>query len=256
MSPRSDSIDFRPELDELCLFLDADGTLLDITSTPDGVHAPQFLLSVLSELHSKTGGALAIVSGRRVDDLDRIFAPLRLPASGIHGAQVRRTPDGPILDAAVPDIPEAAACAIREVTARHPGAFVEDKGKAMAVHWRAAQHLEAALWADLSATLERVSPALSVLHGHCVFEVKSSSLSKGDAVRAFMACAPFAGRTPVFIGDDVTDIAGMAAVKSFGGHAFSVDKRLEGADDVFPSPSDVRAWLARLAGANLEALRA
>lgn len=201
------------------------------------------------------GGALAIVSGRRIEDIDRLFAPLRLPASGIHGAQLRRDADGEIRERGGPDIPAEVARSIEAVAARHPGVFVEDKGKALAVHWRAALDRQTALRDELDAAI-RAAPNLSILRGHCVFEVKSSSTTKGDAVRTFMQAAPFAGRLPVFIGDDVTDVAGIAAAKALGGRAFSVGQRLEGADGVLASPTEVGAWLAGLLATQQEARRA
>lgn len=244
-------------LDEFCLFIDADGTLLDIAPRPEHARASRFLLTILDELYFALEGALAVVSGRRIEDIDRLFSPLRLPASGIHGAQLRRSPHDPILEGDAPDIPARVVGAIAATAARHPGVFLENKGKALAVHWRAAPEREGALWAELSQALEDVAaPALAILRGHCVFEIKSSSTTKGDAVSAFMHTAPFAGRAPVFIGDDVTDIAGMAVAKAFGGRAYSVGQMLEGADGAFASPSDVRAWLERLVAARTKAQRA
>lgn len=239
-------------LDELCLFIDADGTLLDIAPRPDDVRASRDLLAILRCLHTALHGALAIVSGRRIEDLDRIFAPLRLPASGIHGAQSRPAPDGPIVEEAAPDLPAPVAEAVAAVAMRHPGVFLEDKGKALAVHWRGAAEAEAPLRAELDRIVDGRGGEIALMQGHCVFEIKSAATSKGEAVRAFMAAAPFAGRRPVFIGDDVTDIAGIAAAKSLGGLAFSVGQMLDGADGMFESPSHVRAWLAQLAGSHPE----
>jgi len=243
----------RLPLDEICLFVDADGTLLDIVSRPEHAKATSDTLEILHGLHLALGGALAIVSGRRIEDIDILFAPLRLPASGIHGAQLRRTPEQPISDAGAPDIATSVEKIVEEVAARHAGVFVENKGKALAVHWRAAQDREHALWDELGAAVERMEPELVILRGHCVFEVKSPSSTKGEAVRDFMATQPFAGRVPIFIGDDVTDIAGFEAVKALGGHAFSVGRKLEGADAVFGSPAEVRAWLAGLMETGSEA---
>jgi len=241
------------EPDEFCLFVDADGTLIDIAPTPESAQASREILEVLDRLYFALDGALAIVSGRRVEDIDRLFAPLRLPASGIHGAQLRGTPNAAIDDQGGPDVPAPVADAIAAVAARHPGVFVEHKGKALAVHWRHAQERESALWDELEAAIESAAPDLTILRGHCVFEVKSPSTTKGDAVRAFMQLEPFAGRVPIFIGDDITDIAGMAAVKEFGGHAFSVGRQLEGADGVFASPTELRVWLSGLASGGQEA---
>lgn len=248
-----DTLRFKLSIDEICLFVDADGTLLDIASRPEDARATSDTLRILDAVYHASGGALAIVSGRRIEDIDTLFAPLRLPASGIHGAQLRRDPQLPISDAGAPDIPPSVEKIVEEVVARHAGVFVEHKGKALAVHWRAAQERETLLWDELGAAVKRMEPELVILRGHCVFEVKSPSSTKGEAVRDFMQTAPFAGRTPIFIGDDVTDIAGFAAVKAFGGHAVSVGRKLEGADAVFASPAEVRAWLASLVNVGQEA---
>lgn len=190
---------------------------------------------------------MAIVTGRRIEDLDRVLAPLVLPASGIHGAQIRRAPAAPIDESGAIDVPLTLADAVRAVVAGHPGAFVEDKGRALAVHWRATVERAESIGAELIAALEASdTPDFVILRGHCVFEIKSANANKGEAVRAFMQFAPFAGRTPIFVGDDVTDISGFRAVKDFGGLAYSVGHRLEGADAVFEDPSAVRAWLAGL----------
>lgn len=239
-------------VDELCLFIDADGTLLDIAPRPEDVRASRDLLSTLRHLYSTLDGALAVVSGRRIEDLDRIFAPLRLPASGIHGAQLRPTPDSPIIEAGAPRLPAPVVSAASKAAERHAGVFLEDKGRALAVHWRAAPEAEAPLRAELDRIVAAQENDVTLMQGHCVFEIKSSATSKGEAVRAFMARPPFAGRQPVFIGDDVTDIAGIAATKALGGQAFSVGQKLDGADGVFESPAQVRAWLAELAASHPE----
>ena len=248
-----DTLHINLSLDKICLFVDADGTLLDIASRPESAKATSDTLEILGALYLALGGALAIVSGRRIEDIDTLFAPLRLPASGIHGAQLRRAPEHPISDAGIPDIPPSVQKIVEGVAARHAGVFVEHKQKALAVHWRAAQERETALLDELGAAVDRMEPELVILRGHCVFEVKSPSSTKGEAVRDFMETEPFAGRTPIFIGDDVTDIAGFAAVKALGGHAFSVGRKLEGADAVFASPTEVRAWLGRLIETGKEA---
>ena len=251
-----DTLHINLSLDKICLFVDADGTLLDIASRPESAKATSDTLEILGALYLALGGALAIVSGRRIEDIDTLFAPLRLPASGIHGAQLRRAPEHPISDAGIPDIPPSVQKIVEGVAARHAGVFVEHKQKALAVHWRAAQERETALLDELGAAVDRMEPELVILRGHCVFEVKSPSSTKGEAVRDFMETEPFAGRIPIFIGDDVTDIAGFAAVKALGGHAFSVGRKLEGADAVFKSPAEVRAWLGGLIATRQEARRA
>lgn len=244
-------------VDDICLFIDVDGTLLDIASRPEEVSASADLLATLASLSRTLDGALAIVTGRTIEEIDRLFSPLVLPASGVHGAEWRRADGQAVIDTGAPPIPAALRAAVETAVARRPGAFVEDKGKALAVHWRAAPEQEAAIWADLARVLERAeAPELTIMRGHCVFEIKAAATTKGDAVRAFMEAAPYAGRTPVFIGDDVTDIAGFAAATALGGHAYSVGRPLEGAEEAFAGPADVRAWLAGLAGQRREARRA
>jgi trehalose 6-phosphate phosphatase len=235
----------------IALFADADGTLLDIAMKPDEVYAPEGLVDTLDRAFVALDGALAIVTGRRVEEIDRIFDPTKLPASGVHGAQTRVARDGPIVDRGAPDIPQDLANAIRKVAAQFSGTLVEDKREALAVHWRAAPQVEAALHDQLVKLLQaRGLAGLTVLRGHYVFEIKSPATSKGDAVRVFMQRPPFAERRPVFIGDDVTDVAGMAAAKALGGLAFSVGAPLPGADGMFASPADVRAWLHELVRRN------
>ena len=240
-------------LDKDCLLVDADGTLLDISQRPEYTQASRHLLEVLDQLYYALDGALAVISGRRIEDLDRLFAPLRLPASGIHGAQLRISPATGIADSGAPDVGAHVRRAVFEIAGRHAGVFVEDKGKALAVHWRSAPESASPLFADLAAAIANDDADLSIMRGHCVFEIKSATTTKGDAVRAFMQARPFSDRRPIFIGDDVTDIAGIAAAKALGGAAYSVGQRLAGADGVFASPAQVRAWLGQSVGVRLEA---
>jgi len=236
-------------IDAISLFVDADGTLLDIAPTPDEASASVELLDVLAQVQRALDGALAIVSGRRIEDIDRLFAPLQLPASGIHGAQTRIVRSGPIVDSGVPDIPAALHEAVRLAMSRYPGVLVEDKGKALAVHWRGAIAAADAIHRDLMRIVGAASGRnLQIMRGHCVYEIKTASTNKGDAVRAFMRAAPFAGRKPVFIGDDTTDIPAFAATNALGGLAFAVGEPMPGAQRFFAGPREVRAWLRALAG--------
>jgi trehalose 6-phosphate phosphatase len=243
-------------LDEISLFVDADGTLLDIAPTPDEASASVELLDVLARVQRALDGALAIVSGRRIEDLDRLFSPLKLPASGIHGAQMRIMQSGPILDAGAPDISPLLDNAVRAAMLRYPGVLIEDKGKALAVHWRGAVETSEAIHRDLMRILGAASgPNLMIMRGHCVYEIKTASINKGDAVRAFMRTAPFAGRKPVFVGDDTTDIPAFAAATALGGLAFAVGEPMPGAERFFAGPREVRAWLSSLAGVEIGSAR-
>lgn len=226
------------------LFLDVDGTLLDIAPRPDAVAVPAGLVADLAALHKACDGALALVSGRAVAVLDALFAPLVLPAMGGHGTQMR-------LDPATAPEPETRldphlADILRQLPARLPGVLAEDKGTAFALHYRARPDAGPTLRAAISAALEGTS-GLDILDGHFVFEVKPAAIDKGTAVTAAMARLPFAGRHPVFIGDDVTDEFAFRAVNALGGTAIAVGRMRPGARFVLSGPAAVRALIARLA---------
>jgi len=230
----------------IALFLDIDGTLLDLALRPDAVSVPADLAPTLARAERKLAGALALVSGRTIEETDRLFAPLRLCASGVHGAQVRLRPDGPletVADAGA--TPKNLATAIRAAIRHCPRLLVEDKGQSVAVHFRL--NPEAAPWVrETLRELIDASPSWGVelLDAHYALEVKPSSVDKGKSIALFMRQAPFQGRLPVFIGDDATDEAGFAEVAARGGRGFSVGRRRPGAIGVFESPQAVRAWLA------------
>ncbi|MDI4666636.1 trehalose-phosphatase [Xanthobacter autotrophicus] len=232
--------------DTHAFFLDVDGSLIDIAPHPDAVRVPQLLPQVLATLAGRAGGALALVSGRTIQSLDVLFHPFGFAAAGSHGAQMRLAPEDRIRSA--PALDEALAREVKAAAGAFDGVFAEDKGTAIAVHYRAApdarERLEDALRAIVG---ERVDVRL--MPGHCVLEVKPASLDKGTAVADFMARAPFAGRIPVFIGDDVTDEAAFSAVAARGGLALAVGAPRPGAHGVLPDPGSVRAFLTHLAAA-------
>jgi trehalose 6-phosphate phosphatase len=232
----------------IALFLDVDGTLLDIAPRPGAVVVPTSLIGSLAAAEKTLGGALALVSGRSIEDLDRLFAPLRLRASGVHGAETRyaRAGEGPIDDRAK-RLPLRLWMALTEVLFDFPGTFAENKGHSFAVHYRTVPSLRPRLREELDKLMETHADLdLDMIDGHRVFEIKARGFDKGKAIEAFIGREPFAGRTPVFIGDDATDEAGFAAVVGHGGRAFSVGSERPGVSGVFPTPSDVRAWLAEL----------
>ncbi len=197
------------------LFLDFDGTLVDLAPQPDGIVVPPDLIALLQQIQQESDGALAIVSGRPLDQLDFFLAPLRLPAAGVHGAE-RRTADGRILQQPVPDVQHLRERLLPLVES-HPGLQLELKRGALALHYRHAAHLEQRCVEAMTQAL-RHEPGFTLLHGKMVVEAKPH-INKGDAVAAFLHEAPFRGRRPVFIGDDVTDEAGFAIAQGevFGG---------------------------------------
>lgn len=231
----------------IALLLDVDGTLIDIGPSPFEVEVSGTLKASLARLAELTGGALALVSGRPIRDLDLLFAPLKLPAIGGHGAEMRAGEGATITR--IDDLPEAMR---RDLTgAATPGSGVEfeDKGYSVALHFRKAPEQEQRLREHVA--LSRAAyPAehTEVLPGKAMFEVKRPHVNKGDGVRALMKHAPFAGRMPVFIGDDVTDDAAFAALPELGGKGFSVGRNFAGLTGIFSSPAEVRGALSRLAG--------
>jgi trehalose 6-phosphate phosphatase len=227
------------------LFLDIDGTLLDLADTPTSVVVPPGLSPLLQSLHGIFNGALALISGRTLADIDRLLAPPFLPAAGQHGAEIRTaggaskacTPGDPGLAALLPEI--------EAFTAARPGLLVEKKGWTIAVHYRAAPHHCRDLAAFLRGLVHDDADEIETISGHCVFEIKPKAFNKGTAVACFMQAAPFADRCPVFIGDDRTDEDGFAAVRMLGGHSVRVG--LDGnsiADTRIAGPTELRAWLA------------
>ena len=231
---------------EIALLLDVDGTLLDIAPAPDAVDVPQSLRETLARLLAATSGAMALVSGRAVSDLDRLFAPLVLPAIGGHGAEMRIRPGEKVEGA--PPLPSDLREALMQAASFDPGLYREDKGYSVALHYRNAPAAKDQLADRISTALAHfASEAVEVLEGKAVFEVKRAGLSKGSAVRLLIKTAPFAGRQPVFAGDDVTDESVFAALPELGGLGFSVQRAVPGVAGIFSSPNALRTALAHLA---------
>jgi trehalose 6-phosphate phosphatase len=233
------------------LFLDVDGTLLDLAARPDAVFVPDGLVAILARATRNLKGALALVSGRTIDDIDRLFAPLSLRASGVHGAQIRIHPDEPIRIApAASELPVSFRTALGLALSRFQGILIENKGFSIAVHYR----LNPEIAGNLLGALRDMIAAepwrgLEIEDAHYAFELKPPSFDKGKAIAHFLACAPFRGRTPIFIGDDTTDESGFAAVAARGGQAYSVGRPRTGALGFFEAPQTVRDWLAAFADA-------
>lgn len=226
---------------QTALFLDFDGTLAELAPSPDAVRIPLGLVPTLAALHGQLGGALAIVTGRPIADVDRFLAPLALPTAGEHGAQCR-LPDGRSLSVPAPDLAPAAA-AMEELAAQHRGLMVEHKPRSVALHYRHAPELGRLCEAALREAMARMQ-GMELLHGKYVLEIKSASVDKGRAIEAFMAAPPFAGRVPVFAGDDVTDEAGFAAVTRLGGLGVKVGEGPSMAEHRCLNPATLRGWLA------------
>lgn len=228
------------------LFLDIDGTLLDMARTPEAVRVPESLMAALGTLHDALHGALAFVSGRSLAMIDRLFAPLKIPAIGCHGAEIRGA-DGEVRTLAAP-----MSAPVRDLLQRlveaHPGTLLEDKTYTLALHYRLAPEalpeLEAAL-KDHEALLAAEKVVLQ--QGKSVIEAKPLGIDKGVGVRTLLGEPPFQGRRPIFGGDDTTDMDVFQILPQLGGKSFSVGRRFEGVDYHFPSPRAVRHWLTHLA---------
>src|SRR5690349_18688350 len=236
-----------PHLSETAVLLDIDGTLLDLMPTPREVWVPPGLIKTLNRLYKRTGGALALVSGRSLNDIDLIFAPDVFPAVGGHGAEMRIDPDNESVAAHAPPMDKELKRRLAAIARLSPGILLEDKGYSLALHYRLAPHAERAIYEAISLIRADLPEApIEVLPGKCVFEIKHAGFTKANGVRELMKQAPFMGRKPLFIGDDVTDESVFAIMPDMKGLAFSVGRRAEGVNGHFDAPSDVREFLAHI----------
>src|SRR6202163_647641 len=245
-----------PHLSQSAILRDIDGPLLDLAPTPREVWVPPDLATTLNRLADKTSGALALVSGRSLNDIDLIFAPEQFPAVGGHGAEMRISGDNESVATHAPPMDRELKRRLAAIAKLSPGILLEDKGYSLALHYRLAPHAEKAIYEAVSLIRADLPNApIEVLPGKCVYEINHSGFNKATGVRELMTHEPFKGRRPVFIGDDVTDEAVFAIVPEFGGLAFSVGRHAAGVADYFDEPRDVRAWLARLVDGEAAARR-
>lgn len=225
------------------IFLDVDGTLLDLAEYPEKVELRPGLIRALEGLCRVV--PVALVSGRGVADLDRLFAPLKLPAAGQHGAE-RRDADGRIHRADVTATAlEQARAQLAAWTRDHPGTLLEDKGLTLALHYRGAPHLEAQAAQAVREALRRLGDKFVLGSGNRVYEIRPYGLDKGRAITEFMREPVFAGRVPVFVGDDVTDEDGFVVVNCLGGHAIKVSSGPTAARWRLTDAVQVLDWLDR-----------
>jgi trehalose 6-phosphate phosphatase len=226
-------------------FLDIDGTLFDIVSLPAAVRAGAADFELLTALYEAAGGAVALVSGRPIAGIDKIFAPLHLPAAGQHGVE-RRDARGRIRRHALPDEQWLAAIApLRKYAALHEGLIFEDKGLSVALHYRLAPELKDEVHAAVQAAAAKLGERYEALPGKMVLELRPSGRDKGVAIQEFMREKPFARRVPVFLGDDTSDEYGFALVNRLGGHSVKVGAGPTAARWSVPDPAAARAWLAQ-----------
>ena len=224
-------------------FLDLDGTLLDIAETPEAVGISPGQRDLLEKVKHAAGGALAVISGRALARIDELFAPLVLPAAGQHGAE-RRDAKGVRHRHRFPaHVLRPVAVGIRSFAARHQGLVFEDKGASVALHYRLAPQLAGAAQAAVRKAAGPLGEAVEVQDGKMVVELKPAGCDKGKAIAQFMQEAPFAGRVPVFLGDDVTDEYGFRVVNAMGGHTIKVGEGASAARWRLENPTSTRAWL-------------
>jgi trehalose 6-phosphate phosphatase len=221
------------------VFLDFDGTLVEIAPRPDAIAVPPGLPALLEEVAAVTGGATALLSGRTIADLDAFLAPARFAAAGGHGAELRRSPASPLERHATPDVPAAWLAVAEALAASRPGALLEQKPAGFTLHARACPDALAPFRETLAALVGQ-DGRFALLDAHMAVEVRPARVDKGSALAALMAAPPFAGRLPVFVGDDVTDEDAIAAARAFGGLGLRVA-------EAFGDPAGVRAWLAAIA---------
>lgn len=229
------------------LFLDVDGTLLDLAEHPDNVKIPPTLIDTLLVMQSTDRLPIALISGRPIILLDRLFAPLRLPIAGQHGAE-RRRGDGKIIRdqssyTALMDVREN----LRRIERGNAGLFLEDKGLTLALHYRRAPHLQNEIENIVKIAIQNLYDDLVLVRGNMVLEIRPGSRDKGVAIAEFMGEKPFSGRIPVFIGDDVTDEDGFAFVNKQGGHSIKVGMDSTSARWRLSNVSCVQDWLNKYA---------
>lgn len=236
-----------PDLEggDWALFLDIDGTLLDYAEHPEAVVVSDGLRGLLAGLEKTFGGAVAFVTGRPVAMVDRLFSPLLLPAAGVFGLEHRLRPEGPVEVTGTPADLETLA---DELEAEFAGenVFIERKGAVLGVHTRTAPHVLARATELVEQALARLPEGYRLLHGNIGFELMPLGAVKGGAIRRFMQAAPFAGRRPVFLGDDTSDEHGFEAVNEAGG--MSIRVRPHGstaARHTLPGVADAIRWLER-----------
>ena len=227
------------------ILLDVDGTILDIAATPQDVRVPAPLRASLGRLIESTGGATALVSGRMLETLDTLFTPLKLAAIGCHGAQIRRSPFA-ISEVRIKPLPDSLRRALSDIHDLEPRIRIEDKTFTLAFHFRSARDREDPLFRLLRDRVLPFAGQYDLLRGKSVFEVRPRACNKGEALRTLMRSAPFAGRRPVFFGDDNTDEDAFAVLPDFGGLGVTVGRRTQNASFMVHTPHDVRRWLSAL----------
>lgn len=221
------------------LLLDLDGTLLDFAARPDLVLVPAGLSETLRRLRAQLGDALAIITGRRIAEIDALLGDAPFAVAGEHGIAIRPAPDAAEHHAPLPALPPAWLHEVEALAAAHQGVLLERKSRGFVLHYRRAPEAGPLLRAAMERML-RGDPGFALLAAAMAWEIRPHGADKGSALRALMASPPFAGRLPIFIGDDVTDQDAIDAAHALDGVGLRVD-------DAFGGPAEVRTWLSEAA---------
>lgn len=241
--PQNSALALKPTPD-WALFLDVDGTILHLRDTPDSVEASEALLNLLEAVLKRLDGAVALVSGRSIDNLDALFEPHRLPTAGLHGLE-RRDATGAVHRIPPPDELDTLRPPLFKLAGSSTKIILEDKGHALAVHYRLAPDMAGAIKQQVEELVRPFTSQLQVMQGKMVTEIKPWHADKGSAIRDFMAEEPFANRVPVFVGDDTTDEDGFAYVNERNGHSVRVGQgEATAARHVLDGVDQVIDWLS------------
>ena len=232
----------------LALFLDVDGTLLEIEDHPSDVWADPSLVEMLANISTGLGGAMSLISGRQIADIDRIFAPVRFAAAGAHGSELRQHPDDSVAITQTL-LPAPLLAQIRTFVAQNPGLLLEEKGGGVSLHYRRAPQLEEECKLFVQRLLPDIEKDFRLIAGKMVLELAPADHNKGAAITEMMRQEPFVGRRAVFVGDDVTDEDGFRAVNGMGGITIRVGGNCSSAAEyALPDVAAVRCWLESIEG--------
>jgi len=233
------------------LYLDIDGTILDLAPSPDAVEVPVWMVPLLQRLSRKLEGAVAFVSGRTIAAIDQLFRPLRLAAVGVHGGEIRNSPHGPVLiDQQLTVELQGAEPLLREAIGRIRGVQLENKGSVIALHYRSVPERGREVLKVAELVAGSLGGQFGVLMGKCVVEIRPRHLTKGMAMRRLMECSPFRDRTPIFAGDDSTDEDAFEVVNGLGGISLRVGEEAPTAARFrLADPEQLRGWLLEVADA-------
>ena len=241
-----DSLPTGKNVPDLALFLDIDGTLAPIAPTPDQARIPIHTLVLVHALFLQLQGAVAIVSGRSIKDIDAMCAPYIFPAAALHGLEMRFGEERLVASAFGSAALEPARSVIQGMHIAYPNLVIEDKGLSIAVHYRQAPLMGDIVLSHLQALLDEAPEKLSLQQGKMVVELRLKGGSKGMAITHFMTTPAFAGRVPLFVGDDQTDEEGFRAVNALGGISIKIGNGESVAKHRFETIELFHDWLVVL----------